>query len=237
MDDREIRRFDSLDRVNTFRTTIAAEVLPHTVAAKNFDVISEVVNQLRPARTNRTRSANTSKEVLVQALQLDLQNITRTAIAIALEQPGFADTFRPPANSNEGAITATADAFLAQLAPQTGDSPATLAAKTALVAKFTEHDLNANFVTNLQNDRAAITAENARLETRREDSVGDNALVGPALKRGTDAVKVLDAIMHNRYGSQPDKLAAWLTASHVERDPQREKKKTPTPTPPTPPPA
>ena len=47
-------------------------------------------------------------------------------------------------------------------------------------------------------------------------------------------VTYLDAIMHNKYARNPDKLRAWQSASHVERAPQREKIP---PTPPTPPPA
>jgi hypothetical protein len=32
------------------------------------------------------------------------------------------------------------------------------------------------------------------------------------------AVTTLDAIMHNKYASPPAKMAAWLTAVHIERD-------------------
>jgi len=45
-----------------------------------------------------------------------------------------------------------------------------------------------------------------------------------------EAVHTLDAIMHNKYGGQPDKMAAWTSASHVERSPQRNN---PQPTPAT----
>ena len=34
----------------------------------------------------------------------------------------------------------------------------------------------------------------------------------------------LDAMIHNKYTRQPEKLRAWQTASRVERAPQREKK-------------
>ncbi len=34
----------------------------------------------------------------------------------------------------------------------------------------------------------------------------------------------LDAIMHNKYARNPDKLRARQSASHIERAPQREKK-------------
>ena len=37
-------------------------------------------------------------------------------------------------------------------------------------------------------------------------------------------VTQLDAIMHNKYARNPDKLRAWESASHIERAPKREKK-------------
>ena len=43
----------------------------------------------------------------------------------------------------------------------------------------------------------------------------------------------LDAIVCNKYNRNAAKLAAWESASHIERAPQREKKPK-VPTPPTP---
>jgi hypothetical protein len=39
-------------------------------------------------------------------------------------------------------------------------------------------------------------------------------------------VNYLDAIMHNKYERQPEKLRAWQGASRVERAPQRQKQLT-----------
>ena len=51
--------------------------------------------------------------------------------------------------------------------------------------------------------------------------------IGQILALAATDVQVLDAIMHNRYARQPAKLKAWLSASRVERAPQREKKTAP----------
>lgn len=225
MTDREIREFDSYARSNVFAGTIAAENAPGSVAAQNFDIIAAVVAQLSGERSNQVRHGNTSKEVIVRAVALELQNIHRTAIGIALSEPGFADTFHLPASANERDVVASADAFLKQLAPEEGDTPATLSIKSALANKFLAHDMNADFVAHLKSDRQDIADANKESETKHLGGVGNTALVGPALKRAGDAVTVLNAIMHNRYANQPDKLAAWLTASHVERDPKRSGKK------------
>ena len=47
------------------------------------------------------------------------------------------------------------------------------------------------------------------------------------VRQGMIKVRILDGIVKNKYANNPGKLAAWLSASHVEKAP---KKKTP-PTP------
>jgi hypothetical protein len=220
MDNRETRRYDAFQRIKTFGTDNAADFAPTSTATANFAAITTVVAGLDSAKAGQKPGKNTSKEVLVDDMRLDIQNITRTASAIALEQPGFADSFRPPVNDNEGALLTTTDKFLQQFAAQ-----------PALVAKFVAHEMNAGFVTHLQADRAAITTAQKQQETTREGGVGSTATVGSLIAQGMKALTTLDAIMHNKYGSNPDKMAAWLTAAHIERDAKRAKQ---TPAPATP---
>jgi hypothetical protein len=234
MDKRETRRYDAFQRVKTFGTDNTSDFAPGSLAVTSFATIGTVLTGLDAAKAGQKPGRNTSKEVLLDAVRLDIQNITRTASAIAQVQPGFADSFRPPANGNEGSLLTTADKFLQQLTPQPGDSPATLTAKTALVAQFVAHEMNANFVTTLQTDRTAITTAQAQQETTREGGVGNTATIGSLIAQGMKALTTLDAIMHNKYASQPDKMAAWLTAAHIERAPQSEKTPVPAPTAPKP---
>jgi hypothetical protein len=217
MDTPETHRYDTFQRVKTFGLDNAADFAPGSLALSYFAITTSVIAGLEIAKAGQKPGKNTSKEVLLDALRLDILNITRTASAIAQDKPGFADNFRPPANGNEGTLLTTADKFLQQLAPQTGDSPATLTAKTALVAQFTAHEMSATFVTTLQTDRAAITTAQGSQENLRQTGVGDTATVGSLIAQGLKALATLDAIMHNKYGSQPAKMAAWLTAAHIER--------------------
>jgi hypothetical protein len=217
MDKRETRRYDAFQRVKTFGTDSTADFAPGSKALTYFGIINTVIAGLDIAKASQKPGRNTSKEVLLDAVRLDILNITRTASGIALEEPGFADNFRPPVNANDGTLTTVADKFLLQLAPQPGDTPATLAAKTALVAKFVAHEMNANFVTILQTDRTAITTGDKQQETIREGGVGSTATIGQLIAQGMKALTLLDAIMHNKYGSNPAKMAAWLTAAHIER--------------------
>jgi hypothetical protein len=69
----------------------------------------------------------------------------------------------------------------------------------------------------------------AQLASNSEGRVGSTASINPLIQQGMKAVNTLDAIMHNKYGSHPEKMAAWLSASHIERDPKKAKSTTTTP--------
>jgi hypothetical protein len=56
-------------------------------------------------------------------------------------------------------------------------------------------------------------------------------VIDTLIGQGNKCVVTLDAIAHNKYASNPEKMAAWLTASHLERDAQRGKQPPPAPPP------
>jgi hypothetical protein len=59
-------------------------------------------------------------------------------------------------------------------------------------------------------------------------SVAATAERGESIRRAMIALRITDAVMTNHYATNAGKLAAWRSASHVERDPVKAK---PDPTP------
>ena len=114
--------------------------------------------------------------------------------------------------------------MLKRLEDQATDSAAVKTAKAALRARFLEYEMPADFVTDLRADRDAITQANQRNQGEVQGGVENTELIGQLLGKINDEIGELDAIMHNKYARQPEKMRAWLSASHVERAPQREKK-------------
>jgi hypothetical protein len=55
------------------------------------------------------------------------------------------------------------------------------------------------------------------------------AEAGEANRRGMVARRILDGVVKNKYANDVGKLAAWLSASHIEKAPKKSE-----PTPPTP---
>jgi hypothetical protein len=138
------------------------------------------------------------------------------------DEPGFADRFRPREGSNQGALITATDAFLLELG------------ETGVAAKFIAHELPVDFVQNLTADRQAIVVAQTAEAIENNEGVASTAAVGRLVRDGMKEVTVLDAVMHNEYARNPDKLRAWQSASHIERAPHREKNPEPTPPPPPP---
>src|SRR4051794_18403654 len=119
MNDRETRRYDMFKRAQIFGKDNANDFPADKEGARRFASLATVIVALDSAKvgqlTGRTRTTTTAKEVLLDALKLDMQNISRTARAISQDEPGFADKFRMPSNPADGALLTTADAFLLEL--------------------------------------------------------------------------------------------------------------------------
>lgn len=168
----------------------------------------------------------------LDALRLDVSNLARMARAMDQDDPGLADKFRLPKTSSEGDLLTAVDAMIAQLViDAANDSTAIKAAKTALVARFVAKEFDPAFAQHLADDRAAIDDASETLEGGREKSVGNTAAIDQLIADGMKEVNYLNAIMPVKYARNAEKLRAWMSASHIERAPQREKKPAPAPTP------
>ena len=223
MNVRDERRYERTTRVQTFGRANAADFASGAKALTHFTNIDDHIARLDLAKAGQT-PARVSKETLLDALWLDLQNIARTARSIELTETNFVAPYRLPDNSAESAITTHADALLQRLEDQSGDSAATKKAKAALRARFTVYELPDDFVAGLRSARAAITEANQHNQDEVQGGVESTGLIGHLLGRAGNDVTELDAIMHNKYARQPEKLRAWQSASRVERAPQRDKK-------------
>ena len=225
MNDRDDRRYDRTTRVQTFGTENINDFASGSKAVTHFGNVDRLIEQLDAAKAGQTPN-RVSKETLLDALSIDLQNIARTARYIELKdkENGFAEPFRLPNNTSEPATVTHTDAVLKRLEDQRGDPAATKTAKAALRTRFIEYELPDDFVANLRADRDAITETNQHNQAETQGGVENTGLIGKLLAEASLEVAGLDVIMKNKYTRQPEKLRAWQSASRVERAPQREKK-------------
>jgi hypothetical protein len=224
MNDRDTRRYEMFNRVCAFGQDHAADFAPNSKAAAHFTALGTTIHSLDQARAaQRIDGSTATKAVLLDALRLDISNVTRTARAIALDMPGFAANYRPPETNAQADIFAAADGILERLQPGAGDSAAATAEKSALVARFVDYELPADFVARLAADRAAVVAAQTNQDSSQGVNVISTAAISAQVETGLKLVANLDAIMHNKYVRDPVTLRAWDSASHTERLAQREK--------------
>lgn len=222
MNDRDQRRHDRLTRVQTFGRDNVADFAPGSKAVTHFARIDALLSELSAAKAGQS-PARVSKETILDALLIDFKNISRTARAIALTENGFSAPFRLPDSLTESTIATHADALLLLLEDQAADSAETKTAKAALRAKFTAYELPADFVADLRTDRDALRETNQHNQGETQEGVENTKLISELLAQAAKEVQELDAIVKNKFTRDAAKLAAWRSASHVERAPQREK--------------
>jgi hypothetical protein len=226
MNDRDKRRYDRATRVRTFGNTNAADFSASSKATTLFAGVEAGIKKIDGAKAGQF-PAFASKETLLHALTLDLQNISRTARAIGLTENGFSAPYRMPESFTEKEIMTHADKVLLLLEDQSNDSAATKATKAARRTKFIEYELPQDFVANLRADQKAVSDATSANQDKTQDGVQNTAMIGQVLGQLNNNIVELNAIMHNKYARQPEKLRAWQSAGHVERAPQREKKVVP----------
>lgn len=78
-----------------------------------------------------------------------------------------------------------------------------------------------------------VLAAKARQSAALAAQTAATAALAAALRRERDAVRELDAIIRNVFRDDPATLAAWKSASHIERAPRRTKTQTTAPPPTT----
>lgn len=229
MDNENIRRFDRANRVLTFCRDRAADIAPNSKIATLVTALSPLVEQLVTARIGQLR-APVGKPALIKALAHDFKDIARTARAIYLDDPSFpVAEYRHPQTHVETPITTHADALLLLLEDQASDNAEQKTAKAALRARFVAYELPSDFVEDLRADRDALDERNDSKNSDNQEGVASTAAIETLLAQAREIIQRLDAAFMNKYRNDSATIAAWKSASRVERAPKRQKESAPPP--------
>ncbi len=233
MNDLNILQFNRVSRVQTFGRDHASDFAPGSKTRDLFLKLDPIVTKLEEYRVGKLRQP-VGKKACIAALIADFKDIARTARAIYLDDPSFPKSeYRTPRTRTETPIATHADALLQLLENQEEDTPAQLAEKDALRAKFIAYELPGDFVEDLRSDRDALTDCNKNKHSDLSESVEATAAIEELLDQAQTVITRLDAAIKNKYARVPEKLAAWRTASRTHRPSRPAKSTPPTPTPPT----
>jgi hypothetical protein len=160
-----------------------------------------------------------AQNALIAKLDKKLDLMATIALAYNADVPGFADRFPRATHLNPGEVLRTANGYLAQLVPVAADDAATVAAKAARVQVFVDHAMAATLVADLQAQVKAIGNVSDAHEESREQGVLSTTQIASLVREGKKQRNYLDAIFQTVYEHNPEKLAAWVSASHVAHDP------------------
>jgi hypothetical protein len=224
MEDTQNRRHEMFVRVKNFGVGHANDFAPDGLGTQLFADLGGIVAQLdnhasaEASGVGKAREGTSTRGAFREALRDDLEAINRTARAMAEDTPGIGEKFRLPRGNNDQALLNAARAFATDAAPWS--------------AQFINHEMPADFLTDLNTDIANMEAA----ISHQAGGVGGHVAAGVAIDEAIDAgmviVHKLDAIVRNKYANNPATLAEWTSTSHTERSPRR---KAPAPAaPPTP---
>lgn len=219
MKNTEKRAYETFVRVDGFGVSYSAS-FPE--GSRGFDLFAEMketiteLGQHAEAQSSQHSAAaqgTAAKDAARKALRESVEAINRTARALSLSSPGLDKRFSLPRGNNDQALLTTARSFHADATP--------------LKAEFVRHELPANFLERLaaqiQSFEQNIAVQNQSVGAR----VTATSAIKNAVARGLAVLLQLDVVVRNKFAADPATLAAWESASHIERASRPGRRKSP----------
>ena len=215
MNNRDNREHEMFLRVQSCGAAHASSIPADSYAAELFARLGTSLAKLEAHATAQSSSARavaesgTSKAAARGALRAKLEAISRTAKPMNRTTPGVADKFRIPARLKDQDLLTLARGFATDAAP--------------LKAEFVKRGLPTDFLEALSAATTDFEQAVSRKIQSTESRVVSTATVKSVLKDCKETVRELDPVMHNIFANDPAALAAWESASRVERAARRAK--------------
>lgn len=212
MKDSDTRRYEAFLRVREFGAARAAQFPPNSFGAEKLVALGEAIAGLDEHATTQVSGLSTAQQGVTgkaaarDELRRDMEAISRTARSMALDTPGIEDKFRLPRNPKDQELLNTARAFATDAQP--------------LAAEFTRRGLPANFLADLASDIESFEEAISRKTDGRAAHVAATAAIDDLIEDGMKHLRQLDTVVRNIFADDPATLAAWTSASHVERAPR-----------------
>lgn len=222
MNDTSQRHLDMGRRVTDFTDTHTAGFPAGSRGRQLITIITAATTALETQGAKQDaadldgQQATDEKNAALAALVGLMRPMNQTARGMEKLFPGIGGRFRMPRGSDQNFIN-RARAFIDEATP--------------IAAEFTHRGFPADFLTTFD---AAIGAVESAIDQQNQAlgaQTTATAAVKAAQRQLTDAVHEFSPIVRNTFRDDPAVLAAWESASHVERAP---KKATKTPPPPKP---
>ena len=215
MTDSETRRIETFIRMRQFGTDNTADFPVGTVGGVQFVEVGAVIGEAealagdQSAGRGQSRQDFVTKDTARENLREAIYDISRTARSMRYQFDGIEAKFRMPENRSDQVMLATARAFHEESAAYDTD--------------FQTYELDKNFRADLLIDIEVFEDSLDPTGSAIDEHVAATAELSAVIRRGMIARRILDGVVKNKYRSDVGKLAAWLSASHIEKAPVKPK--------------
>jgi len=216
MDGKSRRRLDTFTRVAAFGAEHAGDFASDSIGKQLFTELSSIVATLGGHASSQksvqgsARKGTSARSVARAELRSDVLAIRRTARVLADTIPGIEDEFRISRTSaSDQNLLDIAHAFATKAVP--------------FSAEFIALELQADFLEDLNNDIAVLETIINEQVNGDGGSTSARSEIERSVEAGVRAVRTLDAIIKNKYSNNSGVIAEWLSASHTERSPRRQR--------------
>lgn len=222
MNDSQQRKINKYQREDVFMKDNASDFPADSPGDLTAKALANIINEIQTLAAEQVsgfddkRQAFDNLEDARDDLFDDLRLINLAAKALANEINGIEEKFRMPRKPTDGILLATARSFAADAVQYRN--------------QFIEYGLEADFLTDLQDDIVAFESAADAADSAEESHAEATGALYEAFRQAKVKSEKLGAIVKIKYRNDAGKLAAYVVASHLERAPKRQKPITSPPT-------
>jgi hypothetical protein len=209
--------YDAFIGMKQFGVESLADFKPDSVAVMKFTELNAVIadadteSEKQFTGTTSSKQSFTTKDTARENLRGILSDIARTARAMAYDFVGINDKFKLARNRNDQQLLITARSFLSEVA--------------SFEDNFIAYEMPKTFLADLQTKITAFEQLLSETSSAIGSQVSATANMGKIIKRGMIIRRILDGLIKNRYQDNSGKLAAWATASHIQKAGKKKEEK------------
>ena len=204
------RRRDTFIRMKAFSLEFPEDFPAESPQAEQMQVVSDALDEIEEfagdqvSGIGETRFSYNTKGTARDNLRDKLDDVSTIADTLAYSIEGIDLLFKIPKNLPDANLLALADAFIERADPYKAD--------------FIRYGLETTFITDLETAKQAFEDSLTPPESASEAKVEATAKLDQAARRGMIARTILKGILKVKYKTNPSRMRAWQSASHLERD-------------------
>lgn len=212
MNDRYRRIYEAANRTLAFLNAYLTSFTGIAIVAEMKTELAAALETLANLGADKVVKTADSKDKTIQrgdardTLLDAMRDIAEMWRRIAPKTGGEVNKFRMPRGGDQD-ILATAESFADQAEP--------------LKTEFTNRGFGPDFIENLQTATETFAETVNESESARRERVGTNAGFDEPIKTCKNLIEDLDPIVKMKFRDNPQVLAEWTIASHIERRAKR----------------